>query len=70
MLSAVMTKVQLAELMPASSAATVQALLALAAKKMDRMDLSDWLKKRAALLMDPEELVRQKPVLAELFVNT
>src|SRR6185436_9166930 len=48
MLSAVMTKVQLAELMPAQSSAVVQALLALAAKKMDRMELSDWLRRRAA----------------------
>jgi hypothetical protein len=67
MLSAVMTKVQLAELMPTNGSAIVQALLALAAKKMDRVDLSDWLKRRAALLADPEDLMREKPVLKELF---
>src|SRR6185295_8956938 len=63
MLTALMTKVQLAELMPTQSSAIVQALLALAAKKMERMDISDWLRKRAELLVDAEELVRQKPVL-------
>jgi hypothetical protein len=59
--------VQLAELMPAQNAAVVQALLALAAKKVGRTDVSDWLRKRAALLVDPEELVRQKPILRDLY---
>jgi hypothetical protein len=67
MLEALMVKVQLAELMPAPGAATVQALLALAAKKTGRMDVSDWLRQRAALLVDVEELVREKPVLKELW---
>src|SRR4051794_10808078 len=71
MLTSLMTKVQLAELMPTQSSATVQALLALAAKKADRMDVSEWLKRRAGLLVDAEELVRSKPVLRELWsVNT
>jgi hypothetical protein len=67
MLEALMVKVQLAELMPTQSAAIVQALIALAAKKVGRMEVGDWLRKRAELLVDPEELVRQKPVLKELF---
>ena len=66
MLDAVMIKVQLAELMPAQSAAFVQALLALAAKKVGRMDMSEWLRKRAELLVDRDELVRQKPMLREV----
>jgi hypothetical protein len=71
MLEAVMTKVQLAELMPTHSAAIVQAMLALAAMKVGRADLSDWLRRRAELLVDREELVRQKPALKELWdVNT
>lgn len=69
MLASLMTKVQLAELMPTQSAATVQALLALAAKKADRQDVSDWLRRRAELLVDAEELIRQKPVLKELFLT-
>lgn len=67
MLAAMMTKVQLAELMPAQSAAAVEALLALAAKKAGRMDISDWLRRRAVLLVDAQELVQQRPVLRELF---
>jgi hypothetical protein len=62
-----MTKVQLAELMPTQSAATAQALLALAAKKVGREDVSQWLRKRAELLVDAEELVREKPILKELW---
>jgi hypothetical protein len=69
MVASPMTKVQLAELMPTQSAATVQALLALAAKKVDRMDVSEWLKRRAELLVDADELIRQKPVLRELFLT-
>jgi len=66
MLQNVMTKVQLAELMPTQTAAIVQALLSLAARKAGRMDLSEWLKRRAELLVDRQELVRQKAVLGEL----
>jgi hypothetical protein len=67
MLANIMTKVQLAEIMPTQSAARAQALLALAAKKLGRNEWSDWLAKRAALLVDPAELVVERPVLKELF---
>ena len=67
MMQALMIKVQLAELMPTQSAAIVQALIALAAKKVRRMDVSEWLRRRAELLVDRDELVRQKPVLKELW---
>jgi hypothetical protein len=62
-----MSKVQLAEVMPAAPAAVSQALLALAAKKIGRDDASNWLAKRAALLADVQELVKQRPMLKELW---
>ena len=55
MLANVGQKVQLAELLPAASAARAQALLALAAGRQGRADLADWLRRRAALLADPAE---------------
>jgi hypothetical protein len=70
MLQNIMTKVQLAEIMPTQSAARAQALLGLAAKKLGRADWSDWLAKRAALLVDPAEMMTERPVLKELFVMT
>jgi hypothetical protein len=69
-LTTVMAKVQLAELMPAQNAATVQAILALAAQKTGRTDLSNWLKRRAELLVDKDQLITQRPVLRELFENS
>ena len=63
----VMTKVQLAELMPPPAAARTQALLALAAKKAGRADFSDWLRSRVELLVDPPALIGQRPFLAELW---
>jgi hypothetical protein len=67
MVQGITQKVQLAELLPSESSARVQALLALAAKKVGKTELSDWLKKRAGLLLDSQELMRQRPILAELF---
>ena len=67
MLSQVKTKVQMAELMPAGQAARTQAYLALAAKKSGRNELSQWLKGRAELLVDPPTLVAERPILAELW---
>ena len=60
-------KVQLAELMPAQSAARSQALLALAAKRAGRADWSEWLRRRAELLGDVERLAGERPVLWELW---
>ena len=63
----VTAKVQLAELMPAAAAARTQALLALAAKKTGREDWSDWLRRRAELLADFQQLATDRPVLWELW---
>lgn len=63
-----MPKVQLAEVMPAGNSARVQALLALAALRLGRADVADWLRRRAELLVDsPEDLVRRRPLLAALW---
>jgi len=67
MLENVMSKVQLAELLPAPLSARSQALLALAAKKVGREDLSGWLRDRAALLADSQRLVAERPMLVELY---
>jgi hypothetical protein len=67
MFDAVGTKAQLAELMPTASAARAQAFLALAAKKLDQPDWSQWLRQRAELLADVPALVAERPVLRELW---
>lgn len=67
MLENVMPKVQLAELMPAGSSARAQAFLALAAGKVGRADLRDWLRSRAELLADKDRLVTERPILRELW---
>jgi hypothetical protein len=60
-------KVQLAELMPATSAARTQALLALAAQRLGRADWGDWLRRRVELLTDINELMVHRPIIKELF---
>lgn len=67
MMHEAMTKVQLAELMPAPAAARTQALLAVAAKRVGRTDFCDWLRARAELLADPPTIVARRPLLAELW---
>ena len=67
MVQGMASKVQLAELMPAPKAARVEALLALAAKKVGRDDWSQWLRARAELLADVNELTRARPLLWELW---
>jgi hypothetical protein len=67
MLSGVAVKVQMSELMPGPNAARSQALLALAARKMGRRGLAQWLRRRAELLADPQEIAADRPVLAEMF---
>lgn len=61
------TKTQMAELMPAPQAARAQALLALAAKRVGRDDWASWLKRRAELLTDVQELCVRRPMLWELW---
>jgi hypothetical protein len=67
MMNGLTTKVQLAELMPAASAARTQALLALAARNSGRQDWSDWLRRRAELLADVQTLATERPVLWDLW---
>ena len=67
MTSGLSVKVQLAELMPAHDAATVQALLALAARKTGKKDWEDWLCERVGLLTDVRELTTRLPQLRELW---
>ena len=67
MMNGVTNKVQLAELMPAPSAARSQALLSLAAKKTGRADWADWLRRRAELLADVQKLTTERPILWELW---
>lgn len=67
MLDNVMEKVQLAELMPPLVAARTQAAMALAARKVGRQDLSDWLRARAQLLADVQQLTQDRPALCELW---
>jgi hypothetical protein len=42
-------------------------LVALAAKKIGRMDFSDWLRTRAELLADVQRLASERPMLKELW---
>jgi len=61
------SKIQLAELMPAASAGRTQAMLALAATHVGRADWAQWLRRRAELLTDINELTNQRPILKELW---
>lgn len=67
MFEGIATKVQLAELMNTVTSARVQALLALAAKKVGRLDWSDYLRRRVELLADIDELTKARPILHELY---
>jgi xanthosine utilization system XapX-like protein len=69
MFTGVESKVQLAELMPSSASARVQALLALAAGKAGRPDWQQWLRKRAELLGDVNSLAGERPILWELWTR-
>ncbi|MGH7176725.1 MAG: hypothetical protein ACREJC_05035, partial [Tepidisphaeraceae bacterium] len=67
MTGGIMSKVGLAELMPATNAARTQALLALGALHSGRKDWFQWLRRRVELLIEPEELKAWRPVLSELW---
>jgi len=60
-------KVDLAEMLPAESAAAVQAMFALAMRQSNQPDWADWLARRAALLADPAMLVTRNPALRAVF---
>jgi hypothetical protein len=66
MLAQAGAKARLSELMPAINAARTQAMLALAAHKTGRSDLANWLKNRALLLADPQDIVADRPMLGEV----
>lgn len=67
MMSQVMTKVEMAELLPTAPAARTQAFLALAAKRTGRADWSLWLRQRAELLVDVKRLCSDRPILSEVW---
>ena len=60
-------KVQMCELMPRLNAARSQALLAAAAFKTNRIELAQWLRRRAQLLAEPQEIAAGLPGLEEIF---
>jgi hypothetical protein len=68
-IAALSQKADLTELLPAPKSARLQALLALAARKTGHPQWENWLRRRAELLADPNELIRQRPLLAELWTN-
>jgi hypothetical protein len=63
----VQTTVSLAEIMPSDTGSRVQALLALAARKLGREDWSNYLRRRVELLVDVRELATQRPMLWKLW---
>jgi hypothetical protein len=67
MLQGVGGKIQMCELMPPINAARSQAMLALAAYRLNRADLAKWLRRRAELLADPPEIAAGRPMLEEMF---
>jgi hypothetical protein len=67
MLAGLKNKVEMAELMNTPNGARSQALLALAAKRQGREELSAWLRRRVELLVDINELTAARPVLKELW---
>jgi hypothetical protein len=70
MLESVAVKVQMSELMPSLNAARSQALLALAAYKKGRVQLAQWLRRRAELLAETAAIAAERPVLAEMLSQT
>jgi hypothetical protein len=60
-------RVRMAELMPGDRSARTQALLALAAKKTEHAEFERWLRRRVELLADVDDLVRQRPIIGELW---
>ena len=67
MLMETKSRVQLAELMPPSQSARTQAMLGLAAMKVGRTQLAQWLSRRAELVGDARQMISERPFLAELW---
>jgi len=53
--------------MPPLNAARSQAMLGLAAQRLNRLDLARWLRRRCELLADPREITAGRPLLEEMF---
>jgi hypothetical protein len=60
-------KLELAELMPSNAAARVQAVMAMAARKLNRGEWADFLRRRVELLADVQQLAKERPWLWELW---
>jgi hypothetical protein len=69
MLAGTPAKVQMTELMPSLNAARAQAYMGVAALKTGRRDLALWLRGRAELLADVQEITADRPVLREMFAQ-
>jgi hypothetical protein len=69
MMASVRRKSQLAELLSADKAARVQALLALAARRVGATDWETYLRRRAELLTDVNDLLSRRPALKELWTT-
>lgn len=67
MLHGLPQKVELIELLEAPRAARAQGLFALAARKQNKKEWEHWLRRRAELLSTPEDLIKARPLLRELW---
>jgi hypothetical protein len=67
MLAGLKDKVEMAELMNTANGARSEALLALAARRAGREDVSAWLRRRVELLVNVNDLTAARPVLRELW---
>ncbi len=67
MMAGITNKIEMCELMAGDAAAKAQAFLALAAKRIGRMDWSDWLRQRVELMVDVQALCADRPMLKELW---
>jgi len=62
-------KLQMCELMPSERAARTLGFLALALMKVGRTSEADVVRRRAALLVDPADLITQRPLLSQVWVT-
>jgi hypothetical protein len=67
MLQQIEQRIPLIDLMAAGASAKSQALLALAARKLGKTQWEVWLRRRAEMLSDVNQLVAHRPILAELW---
>jgi hypothetical protein len=67
MMQNVQSKAELSELLPGELSVRAQAMLALAAKKTGQEDWAQWLKRRVELMGDVAKVVRERPVVGEVW---